>query len=65
MMNSRTKFMSGQKYDEDNYDMLDKMGERTEKLFASFERIRKVREIEKSGVKKGGGLPSESDRGIL
>ena len=64
-MDEKTVFINSLPYDADTWEMIDKMLGANVKLHQDLERIQKAREIEKSGVKKGGGLPSESDTGNM
>lgn len=61
-LEKRTKFLRECEYDLDNFESLDKMAVGTEKLLATFEKIKKSLEVEKGeGTTKGNAIPSLAD----
>lgn len=66
LMNEKTEFMSGQTYNEKNWEMLEKMLGSNKKLFDEYDAISKrlANEKDSSGV-KGGASESASEAGLI
>lgn len=65
-MDEKSEFMKSLKFDEDNYEILEKLVTSNTKLYAEYDRILKVLESDaEDGVTKGGGEESAAEKGLI